>query len=187
MSKASSPAPVKLIVAMIAARPALFDMARQALGEHFGEADYVSAALPFTHTTYYQAEFGVDLWRQFISLSTLINPGRLAAIKTLTNALEQSWAVENRRLVNLDPGYITGAKLVLATVKNNAHRIYLADGIYAELTLIYHGGNWNPLPWTYPDYRSEEYLQILREIRHLYLAQVGQGARKRARGAPTRR
>ncbi|HHX65701.1 MAG TPA: DUF4416 family protein [Chloroflexi bacterium] len=176
MGKASAPTPVKLVVPMITGHPEMFETAERALSAHLGEVDYRSERLAFTHTDYYEDEFGQRLERQFIAFRDLVDPGRLAEIKALTNALEEEWCEERKgrryRLINLDPGLLTDARLVLASTKNNAHRIYLAKGIYAELTLIYRHGDFRPLPWTYPDYRSEEYLRILREIRSIYLQQI---------------
>jgi hypothetical protein len=172
VGQAVQPTPVKLIVPMLAREVAWFDLAEQRLAEHFGPADYVSVLLPFDHTRYYEPEFGPGLQRFFIAFAQLIDPGRLAEIKALTNALETEWRVEGRRQINLDPGYVSGAKLVLATTKNQAHRIYLGQGIYAEVTLIYRERDFRPLPWTYPDYASEAYRQVMREVRAHYLQQL---------------
>jgi hypothetical protein len=172
MGQVVEPTPVKLIVPMLAREVAWFDLAEQRLVEHFGPADYVSALLRFDHTRYYEPEFGPGLQRLFIAFARLVDPGSLAEIKILTNALEAEWRIEGKRRINLDPGYLSGAKLVLATTKDQAHRIYLGQGIYAEVTLIYRDRDFRTLLWTYPDYASEAYLQVLREVRTLYLQQL---------------
>ncbi|MBC7254702.1 MAG: DUF4416 family protein [Chloroflexi bacterium] len=178
MGTIKEPQPVKLVIPMIAGEEVLFDEAVQALVERFGPVDYRSATLPFTHTTYYEREFGPNLLRQFASFERLIDPGELARIKRLTNDLEIAWAdASGRRRINLDPGYLTQAKFVLATTKNQAHRIYIGEGIYAEVTLIYRHGAFEPLPWTYPDYRTPEYRAILATIRALYDQQIKSAAR----------
>jgi hypothetical protein len=107
-----------------------------------------------------------------MAFERLIDPGRLAEIKLLTNGLEQEWSEGGRRRINLDPGYVSRSKLVLATTKNHGHRIYLGRGIYAEVTLTYRDKDYRPWPWTYPDYRTESYREILRAIRGIYLAQL---------------
>ena len=172
MGKIRQPLPVKLIMPMFTAFPQLFEAAEEALSAHFGPVDYRSPRLPFTHTTYYEREFGKDLVRQFLSFERLIDPGQLAEIKRLTNTLEEQLGEGGRRRINLDPGYIAAAKLVLATTKDYDHRIYLGRGIYAEVTLSYRERDFRPWPWTYPDYRSEAYLEIFRAIRRIYLAQL---------------
>jgi len=172
MAKLKEPVPVKLVMPMLGCEIRFFELAERVLSDHFGPVDYRSPQLPFHHTTYYEEEFGKGLLRQFITFRRLIDPGRLATIKLLTNGLEQEWSRAGHRRVNLDPGYVSASKLVLATTKKHRHRIYLGEGIYAEVTLTYRDKDYRPWPWTYPDYRSEPYLAILRTIRGIYMAQL---------------
>ena len=172
MGKAKKPLPVKLIMPMFSRHDDLFQEAAEILSERFGPTDYVSSRLPFDHTTYYEEEMGQHLERQFLAFEQLIDPGSIASIKTLTNKLEKQWSENGGRMINLDPGYIAPSKLVLATTKNHGHRIYLEQGIYGEVTLMYRDGDFRPLPWTYPDYRTEGYREIMRAIREIYMAQL---------------
>lgn len=172
MGEAKKPFPVKLIMPMFSRHAECFREAEETLSEQFGPTDYISPQLPFDHTTYYEEEMGSGLKRQFLAFEKLIDPGTIANIKTLTNHLEERWSLDGRRRINLDPGYIAAAKLVLATTKNHGHRIYLDQGIYAEVTLMYREGDFCPLPWTYPDYRTEDYKEILRAIREIYMTQL---------------
>lgn len=169
------PQPVKLLLPMLAPEEGLFAAVEPDLVALWGAIDYRSATLPFAHTDYYAREFGPRLWRRFIAFERLIDPGDLAAIKRAANEIEARWSEGGRRRVNLDPGYLTQAKLVLATTKNQAHRIYLGQGIYAEVTLIYREGAWRPLPWTYPDYASAAYHAVFSEIRALLGRQLRLG------------
>jgi len=75
------------------------------------------------------------------------------------------------RPLNLDPGYLTEAKLVLASTKDHAHRIYLGRGIYAEVTLHYQNGRWQSHDWTYPDFQRPDY--------HLFFSQCRDFFRRR--------
>ena len=70
--------------------------------------------------------------------------------------------------VNIDPGYLLFERFVLATGKNYSHRIYIGEGIYADLTLIYQQGAYRPLPWTYPDYSEKAMGQFLMLVRKKY-------------------
>ncbi len=178
MGRAKTPKPVKLIVSAFAPGEDLLAEARQAVAAEWGAIDFESELLPFDHTAYYAAEFGSGLVRRIWAFARLIDPGTLAAIKVRSNELEQRWAVDGRRRVNLDPGYVALSKMVLATTKNYDHRIYLGRGIYAEVTLHYRHGAFHPWPWTYPDYASEQYRSLFATIRRLYLDQL------RARDAP---
>jgi hypothetical protein len=166
--------PVKLIVGVITARLDLLAAVYQRLSERFGPIDFTSQLLPFDYTTYYEAEMGKDLKRQFISFETLIAPDELAAAKHFSNAVEREFAktgAEDRQ-INLDPGYISAAKLVLASTKDHAHRIYLQGGIYAEITLKFHHKTFQPWEWTYPDYRTQAYIDIFNRIRSMYMEQL---------------
>jgi len=174
MGEIKPPSLVKLIVSMISAREDLFKKAKEEMEQKFGPVDFQSPLLPFTYTRYYEDEMGKNLKRKFFSFFSLIDPEEIAEVKLFTNELEQSFLYPNskRRCINIDPGYLSSSKLVLVTTKNYAHRIYLGKGIYAEVTLRYEGKGFKPWEWTYPDYRSEAYLQIFQEIRKIYRGQA---------------
>ncbi len=172
MGEAKAPPPVKLVASLFSADTALLAAAQAALERAFGPVDYQSDLLPFDHTTYYNPEFGAGLKRRLVAFASLIEPDRLAQIKTDTNHLERKWMREGKRRVNIDPGYISLSKLVLATTKNHSHRLYLGQGIFAEVTLRYHKGTLRPWEWTYPDYASPPYIAIFNHIRKLYKAQL---------------
>lgn len=174
MGTAKQPLPVKLVTSLFTGHLALLEDARHRLEEACGPVDYQSEQLPFDHTDYYTPEFGPDLVRIILAFERLVDPGELAAIKWRTNDLEAGWLVEDHRQVNIDPGYVSLSKLVLATTKNHAHRIYLSDGIYAEVTLYYRDGAFHGFPWTYPDYASPRYCTLFKEIRDAYRRQLRQ-------------
>ena len=168
MAQPGPPEESLAIVGMISARPDLFARTEDAVSRRFGPAILRSADMPLDQTDYYEPEMGTGLRRRFCAFGNLFDPAGLAEVKLWTNALEAELAGEGTgvaRPMNLDPGYVTMAKLVLATMKNRAHRIYHSRGIYAEITLAYRDGDWRPLPWTYPDYRSEGYIAFFRQVR----------------------
>jgi hypothetical protein len=166
--------PVKLICGIIAAGEEFLRRAQGELRAAFGDTDVSSDVTAFDFTDYYEAEMGMGLLRQFVSFRDFGDPGSLAAIKRRTNEIERRLAVPVaggwRRRVNLDPGYVAPSQLVLASTKNFAHRIYLGEGIYAEVTLLFRKGGPEYLPWTYPDFRSGRYDEFLREVRRRLLA-----------------
>jgi hypothetical protein len=137
----------------------------------------VSEPFDFTETDYYAATMGSGLKKQFFAFERLVDPGSLADIKCQTNLWEAEYAALGRhvepRPLNLDPGYITPAKLVLASTKDHAHRLYLRDGIYAEVTLAYRAKRWQPLEWTYPDFRRDDFQQFFTACREHLLANRG--------------
>ena len=171
MATTSPPHPVLLLVAVSSRYDAALLWAQEKIAAEFGPLGAVSAAFDFTETAYYTATMGSDLKKQFVVPAEPIDPGRLAAIKRLTNQWEIDYAAAANhpepRPLNLDPGYLTLAKLVLASTKDHAHRIYLADGIYAEVTLSYRAREWQPHDWTYPDYRRADFQEFFTHCRRL--------------------
>jgi hypothetical protein len=164
--------PEKLVMAVLTNRidgmPGILDDLRE---EH-GPTDFMSGPIPFTYTHYYDGEMGEGIMRFFASFQRLVPPDSLAAVKLRSNAREERFRQGRGRTVNLDPGLLCLSRFVLATTKEGSHRIPLSSGIYAEVTLVFEKGSFRPLEWTYPDYRSGEYIGILNGIRGLYKAQV---------------
>ena len=169
MTTPTPPQPVKLIVGMLSKHREAFALAERALVERYGPVDLASEIFPFDLTDYYEPEMGRGIERKFLSFERLISPGDIAAIKIETNALEESLAREIAsdvpRPINLDPGYISLSKLVLASTKDYTHRLYLSDGIYAEITLEFHKGRFHPGRWTFPDYKADTYHPFLTAVR----------------------
>jgi hypothetical protein len=165
MSLPKEPLPAKLLVGLLFADFEIRDRALENLFERFGPADFLSNAGPFTYTAYYDREMGAALMRQACSFLTLVRPETLPDIKLFTNQLEIDLSHAGKRRINLDPGLLSAERLVLATGKNFIHRIYLRDGIYADLTLLYEKGAYRKLPWTYPDYQEPLLLHFLGVLR----------------------
>jgi hypothetical protein len=169
MGAIQSPELALLILAASSRHDAALEWSRQRAAGNFGPIACASPAFDFTETDYYTAAMGPNLKKQFFAFDQPIDPGRLAAIKRQTNQWEEEYAALGQhpepRSLNLDPGYITPAKLVLASTKDHAHRIYLVEGIYAEVTLSYRNGRWQPHEWTYPDYRRDDYQRFFTQCR----------------------
>ena len=172
MSEPRPAEPVKLVMSLFARQDEWIGEALRQLSSTCGRPDFISAPLAFTETDYYRKEFGGALVRRFASFEGLVRPETLPEIKIRTNAVEWLLAEGGTRRVNIDPGYLARAHLILATGKGYAHRPYLRDGIYADLTLIYRSGGFQPLPWTYPDYAGPKLTGILSRIREKYVLQL---------------
>lgn len=172
MGKITKTHPAKLIIGFIFREEPIFNKAKAIIQKEFGKADLVSPAFSFTHTGYYESEFGGGLKRRFISFKKLIAPRKLPQIKLRCNAIEKKFLDKGKRRVNIDPGYLDLAKLVLASTKDYCHRIYLDKGIYAEITLTFRDKSFIPREWTYLDYRSPEYIGIFNQIRDIYAGQA---------------
>ena len=172
MGTPSIPRPVSLVCSVLAGREPWLAAAKERLEEAFGPVDVESDVWPFGHTDYYEPEMGPALLRQVVGFRDLVMPDCLREAKRTTNRLERLLAEQlgetPARPVNLDAGYVSMDKLVLATTKDHAHRIYLGDGIYAECTLRWRAGAFVPWEWTYPDYATETLRDFFARVRRLY-------------------
>ena len=169
MSKPRKPQLAKLVIGFFLKDKSLIFPLADDFNKKFGQADIISSWFPFDYTNYYKKEMGVPLFRRLFSFKTLIKQNNLARIKTITNTIELRYARTDKRMVNIDPGYLLDSRFVLATGKNYNHRIYIGSCIYADLTLIYSKGKFRTLPWTYPDYAADNMLTFLNQVRKKYI------------------
>ena len=168
MSLPQEPKPGKLVIKLLMKDRALFEPLAVELTSKYGSADMISSWMAFDYTAYYESELGSPLYRRVMAFENLIDQQDLAVIKLTTNRLEQAYARNRRRRVNIDPGYLLYERFVLASGKNFSHRIYIGQCIYADLTLIYRNGAFETLPWTYPDYADQPILSFLERVRKKY-------------------
>lgn len=171
---------VKLISSLFSRERAWIDTGITEMEERFGHVDWVSEVLAFDRTRYYEKEMGWPLYRRFISFMKLIVPESIREIKLLTNEIENAHLDKKNRKINIDPGYLTLERVILATGKNYIHRVPLGKGIYADLTLIFHNGTFKPLSWTYPDYAEEKVIGLFNLLRSRYLEHVREGEGQRS-------
>jgi hypothetical protein len=171
MGQIRQPSPVLLMMAVFSSLDSAFTWARQQAEDYFGTIILESEAFPFeTFTDYYAPTMGQKLPKRLWAFQNLIDPSELPKIKRLTNDWESEFQTILKhqtieRPLNLDPGYLDLGKLILASTKDHAHRIYLADGIFAETTLLFVQKKWKALSWSYPDYQSEGYQEFLSRCR----------------------
>ena len=138
------------------------------LRHDYGEFVYKSETMPFDFTSYYEKELGSPLQRILVAFEKLVLRDCLPQVKIRTNKIETDLMAGGKRTANLDPGILTMENVNLATTKPYSHRIYLKDGIWAEVTLIYTKNSYQSLEWTYPDYASKELIRIFHELREIY-------------------
>ncbi len=170
--------PVKLIAAIMAVNTEKIADAAREMQTLFGDIDLKSDIFSFSHSHYYRKEMGDNLVKQFFSFAPLVQIDLINHIKLTCNNIEiqlsRNCEIEAKicRRVNIDPGYISPAKLVLATTKNYDHRIYIGQGIYAEVTLHYTKNRFQPWPWTYPDYQTDLSINFFKQVRAIYFQQL---------------
>lgn len=178
MREIRSPIPVKLFIGMLSPEQDFFDICTDIVMREYGPIDFQSEIMPWTESDYYQEEMGSGILRKFIFFEHLIDPAKLPSSKLFTNKIEKNLALRDghttRRRVNLDPGYVTEAKVVLATTKDYTHRLYIGNGIYAEVTLRYSNKDRSfiPFDYTYFDYRSHAYRTMFNKTRDILRASL---------------
>jgi hypothetical protein len=170
--------PALLVVAAFSRHLDALGWAAEQLQRCYGPIARTSPPFDFQQTKYYEPTMGPNLLKQLLAFEQLVAAEQLTEIKLHTNELESRLARASRyaepRPLNLDPGILTLGKFLLATTKDQAHRVYLQDGIYAEVTLRYQAGAYEPWPWTYADYREEALRATLKEFRDYYKHRLGE-------------
>ncbi len=172
MSHPTAPQAAKLVVGIFTNDQQLFCPVIESLTKRFGDVDLMSPWIPFDYTNYYEQEMGPDLMRRMAAFKPLIAQSSLSAIKLKTNAIEREFSKDQKRNINIDPGFMLRERFVLATGKNFAHRIYIGDHIYADLTLIFQKGSFQSLPWTYPDYKATDMQSFLYRVRNKFIKDI---------------
>ena len=179
-----SPLPVCRFAGLLAGSEEQLAAARLELAQWYGKIDDTSEVLPFTFTSYYEDEMGAGLLRQWVRFEPLFSPEHLAKCKLETNMAEtllarqfsdptkKSGTGTIRRPINIDPGYVHRYKVVLATTKDHSHRVYINEGIHAEVTLHWQQNKWTPWPWTYADYQTPQAGAFFERARTAYLEQL---------------
>jgi hypothetical protein len=171
MGHPHSHSPVLLLLAAFSRYDAALDWARQKAIEDLGLIEMESPRFAFAETHYYDATMGPELKKTFFTFQRPFDPAELVEVKLQSNRWEEEYAAAARhaepRPLNLDPGYLTLAKLVLASTKDFAHRIYLSRGIFAEVTLQYKHRRWQHHEYTFPDYRRADYQEFFTECREI--------------------
>jgi hypothetical protein len=145
----------------------IFDEVFPRLKSNFGNILFQSSIQPWEFSDHYNKELGTPIYRNFVFFDRIIDPSTLPDIKLFTNSLEDIYSQSGRRRINLDPGYLTLAKVVLASTKNYSHRIYIGKGIYAELALFHKNRQFISMPYTYNDYKDPTYIDLFMKVRNL--------------------
>ena len=170
---------VKLFSGFIYRSEDLYQVMKERLAGHFSPLDLESAVFTFDCTSYYNQEMGTPLFRRFVSFKELIPPEQLPEIKLFTNRIERESAREGNRVVNLDPGYLSSANVVIATTKNYYHRVPLQQGIYAHLEYVVKGKQICLLAWTYPDFKTPGYLDFFQRLLQQYKCEIKEMRKKK--------
>jgi hypothetical protein len=163
--------PVVRVMAVSSRHDEAFDWALEKASKHWGPTLLTSERFDFSETSYYTKTMGDGLKKQLLAFEELIQQDLVVDSKLESNDWENEFNAlrtwEESRPINLDPGYLTEAKLVLATTKDRDHRLYMSRGIFAEVTLFFQGNRWQSSRWTYPDYKRDDFHTFFDQCRLL--------------------
>lgn len=166
MSRRKVPRPARLLISVVYREEKDYERSLTGIASRLGDVARTSAPFPFDRTDYYEKEMGTPLFRRFVLTREAVSRDELASAKLAAEAIENECSVHGKRTVNIDPGLLADENFILATGKNYSHRVYLRDGVFADLTLVYERGEYRPLPWTYPDFASPEIRAFLTGLRN---------------------
>lgn len=172
MARTCEPDPLQYFVALLYREPDALAAGKRELIARWGEFDFEGGDHAFDMTDYYEPEMGAPLYRRLVAFAVLRPPTDLVDMKLQCNAVEEALAVAGQRRVNLDAGYLDHNKIVLASAKGRGQKIYLDQGIYADLVGFYHAGRYQPFDWTFPDFKDDRYHDELLTMRRLYLGRM---------------
>ncbi len=164
--------PVKLYVSIIYREETVRMDAKEFMTRRWGSIDHESDPLPFEAALPLKNEMGTPLFRSFVSFGPLIDPGELALVKMACMGLEEKFRVQGKRRANLDPGYIDSHKAVLATTHSGPTKVYHSAGIYLDTVLLFPKGKCQALPWSFPEFKNQDYDDIFLTLHALYKEQL---------------
>lgn len=165
MSTPRPPDPVHFFISVLYRNSAGHELAVRKIRELIGPPEHTYGPRPFDYSNYYHREMGRPLEKIYYIGKELRPPDDLPSLKLAANRIEIALSDDDRRTVNLDPGYIDKHHIILATSKAKAARPHLAHGVHAYLALIFEHETYRPLDWTYLDYREPALIAFFNEVR----------------------
>jgi len=166
MSTPSVANEVVLVVGLMSSDENLIKSIKEELSKKYGRISSESETMNFTHTDFYESEFGKKLKKQYISFVNRISPDELVDAKHFCYLLELEHIKQNKRLISIDPGYVSETSVVLSSFKERSHRIYVMDGVYADLEMVYENKKWVPFKWTFSEMLSTEFQEFFKNIKN---------------------
>jgi hypothetical protein len=178
MGSPSTPPPVRFVTSVITQDRDLLDQLIEILEAKFGPIHTSTKVHGYAFSPSYAQELGDGLLRQVHVFAPLRKRDLLPDYKLSTNELEQDIGVHTSatsRRVNVDPGYLDASHLILASTKRYHNRVYLREGIYADMTLYYNGQTFKPFRFAFPEYRIKASIQFFNHQRLEYLDAISDG------------
>jgi hypothetical protein len=144
-----------------------YEEALNDLIEKFGEIEISGFEYNFgKFTPYYEKEMGKNIVKKIIIFKKKIRRGDLASVKMLTAEIEKKYAVNGKRRVNIDPGYLSDSELTLASFKKGTnYKEQASEKVWLHKVLEFKDGKVITFWHTFPDYKSREVREIIGHYR----------------------
>lgn len=143
------------------------------LEKKFGKVIKKTPDFSLSYSSYYEKEMGQGLKKSFFLMDYLIDKEESVSLKHYCMTLEDDFREKGGRTVNIDPVYLDEYQVVALSHKYKGSRIYISKGVYGEMELLYHHGSFQPLLWTYLDYK--ENIPFFNEARKYFLEWMDNG------------
>jgi len=171
MARAQKPPKGRLIVSIIYNSMDGLSDALKLLEKQFGRVQCETIEISYASKDYTE-EMGERLQRRFYSFEKMVERDRLPEIKALCHKIEKQFGDLVRdyafRTVNIDPGILTPDNVVMASHREFNHRIYLGEGVFGELTLVYSRGRFVRLAWTPAEFCEGEAIDFFLRVRESF-------------------
>jgi hypothetical protein len=154
----------RLLFAIMYPDKEILDVCVDILEKEFGSIKLIGEEYVFNFTRYYEEEFGRNLKKQIFVFEKTIEKHDLVKIRSRTGEIEQQLAKEDKRVVNIDPGYISETELALATRKGRDFKEELGEGIFVHKVLEFKNKEIITFRHTFADYRLEKNLEFFRKV-----------------------
>ena len=171
MAEIIYPPKAKLFIGFIYSDEEILNKTISLLSENYGKIILKSESFPFQHTCYYES-MGQNLKKVLLAFDELIERDHISLIKIHSNEIENLFLDNGKRRINIDPGYLTLSNVYLASCKEYYHRIYIGNGIYLENEYYWSKKDYVFFEWTYPDYKTEGYVNFFKELRNIYAREL---------------
>ena len=125
--------------------------------EEFGTEDAVSSLRSWNYSPLYSEEMGPNLKWLLVGYSGYGWPEDIWKWKLFTNSIEKDFSRDDgSRRINIDPGYIQPGNIILASTKKYGNRVYIREGIFADITLFYDYKEkvYTSHELTFPEYKT---------------------------------
>ena len=144
-----------LFMAIMYSSEDVFTKTKNDLISKYGEVKAEGSSYAFSFTDYYEKEMGSNLKKKFLIFNKEISKQDLIDIKLFITEIEEKYSINNKRTINIDPGYLSSKEFVLATFKQRSFKEKIHDKVWLHKVLEFDGNNIKHFFHTFADYKDK--------------------------------